>query len=60
VSNPRNGVIQLKEGGTTKYSDFSLFKKVIVSKGAEETFLVSADVYCQNQNNPFRLHINDL
>ncbi len=39
MSNPRNGVIQLKEGGTTKYSDFSLFKKVIVSKGAEETFL---------------------
>jgi hypothetical protein len=32
----------------------------IVYKGAEETFLVSADVYCQNQNNPFRLHINDL
>jgi hypothetical protein len=32
----------------------------IVSKGAEETFLVSTDVYCQNQNNPFRLHINDL
>ncbi len=29
-------------------------------KGAEETFLVSADVYCQNQNNPFQLHINDL
>ncbi len=32
---------------------------IIVRRGAEETF-VSADIYCQNQNTRFRLHINIL